>query len=73
VRFSGLPPGTFPVHLHSVCSGTQAFHMAVLQSLDVNGSGSGEIEVAASDFGRGWCLIVYTNPSLSRVLTFRPI
>ena len=36
-------------------------------------SGSGGIDVPAADAGRGWCLVVYTDESLSRVLATRPV
>ena len=73
VTFSGLPMGTFPVHLHSVCNGSQSFHIAVMQSLVVDSSGQGSISVESSNFGRGRCLIVYTTPALTSVLTTRSI
>jgi hypothetical protein len=73
VYFSGLPAGTFPTHLHSQCSGAQTFHVTVLQSLVVNGAGAGAIAVPSGYFGRGLCVIVYTNSTLSRVLTTQPI
>ena len=71
VSFSGLAPGTYPVHLHSACNGSQSFHIAVLQSLVISPGMSGSIAVSAADFGRGWCLIVYSGPSLASVLTVR--
>jgi hypothetical protein len=61
------------VHVHSRCSGNQAFHIVVVESLRVNSGGTGVIEVPRGYFGRGLCLIVYANPSLSAVLTTRPI
>ena len=73
VAFNGLPSGTFPVHLHSVCTGSQSFHIAVVQSLVVNSNGQGSIAVPSADFGHGWCLIVYTTPSLNAVLATRGI
>jgi hypothetical protein len=72
VAFYGLPAGTYPVHLHSVCSGAQNFHVTVVQSLSVSG-GSGSIQVPSSYFGRGLCVIVYSSNALSRVLTTRSI
>ena len=72
VVFTGLPAGTYPVHLHSACNGSQQFHITVLQSLVVSG-GSGSIAVPSGYFGRGLCVIVYTSPSLARVLTTRHI
>jgi hypothetical protein len=73
VFFSGLPAGTFPTHLHSQCSGAQTFHIVVLGSLVVGSSGAGAIEVPSGYFGRGLCVIVYANSSLSRVLTTQRI
>ena len=72
VTFTGLPSGTYPVHLHLICSGRQGFHLAYLPSLRVAGS-TGTISVPAADFGHSWCVIVYANPSLSAVLTTRRI
>jgi hypothetical protein len=72
VRFTGLPSGTFPTHLHSICSGSQSFHITVAPSLVVR-AGTGTIQVPAGYFGRGLCLIVYSSSSLSRVLTARRI
>jgi hypothetical protein len=72
VVFSGLRNGTYPVHLHSVCSGMQQFHITVLQSLVVTG-GAGAVEVPSGYFGRGLCVIVYSSPSLTSVLTTRRI
>lgn len=69
VMFTGLRMGTFPVHLHSMCNGSQSFHIAVMPNLVVDSNGQGSISVPSSDFGRGFCLIVYTSPSLSSVLT----
>jgi len=70
VGFSRLPSGTFPTHLHSRCSGSQSFHITVLQSLVVR-AGTGTIQVSSAYFGRGLCVIVYSSPTLSRVLTTR--
>src|SRR5690348_4691216 len=72
VAFSGLPNGTYPVHLHSACNGSQQFHITVLQSLVVR-QGAGAISVPAGYFGRGLCVIVYSSPALARVLTTRRI
>src|SRR6266849_4760772 len=44
VAFAGLPSGTYPVHLHSACDGSQRFHITVLQSLVVR-QGAGAISV----------------------------
>ena len=71
--FSGLPAGTYVTHLHSACNGSQTFHITVLQSLAVGGGGSGSIEVPSSYFGRGLCVIVYANASLTSVLTTQHI
>jgi hypothetical protein len=73
VAFSGLRAGTFPVHVHSRCSGNQAFHIVTVESLRVMSTGTGSIAVPRGYFGRGLCLIVYANQSLSTVLTTRPI
>jgi superoxide dismutase, Cu-Zn family len=73
VTFTELHMGTFPVHLHSACNGSQSFHIAVLGNLMVNSSGTGTIAVAAGDFGRGWCLIVYSDPSLQAAAAMRAI
>jgi len=73
VAFSGLRAGTYPVHLHSRCNGSQGFHLTVVQSLRVASGGSGAIGVPSAYFGRGLCLIVYASPTLSTVLTTRPI
>ncbi len=72
VSFSGLPNGTFPVHIHSVCSGSQQFHIIVVQSLVVSG-GSGSISAPSGYFGRGLCVIVYSSPSLTSVLATKRI
>jgi hypothetical protein len=73
VAFSGLHGGTYPVHLHSRCSGSQSFHLTVLETLQITSAGTGSINVPSSYFGRGLCLIVYTSRSLSAVLTTRQI
>ena len=41
--------------------------------LVVDGSGSGAISVPAADLARGWCAIVYSDGSLTRVLAQRPL
>ncbi len=61
------------MHVHSRCNGNQAFHIVVVESLRVTAMGTGAIEVPRGYFGRGLCLIVYANPSLSAVLTTRRI
>ena len=73
VNFSGLPAGTYPVHLHSRCNGSQAFHITVLESLQVGSGGAGTIDVPSSYFDRGLCVIVYASSSLAAVLTTRAI
>lgn len=61
------------MHLHSRCNGNQAFHITALQSLRIANGGSGTIEIPRSYFGRGLCVIVYSNAALSMVLTTREI
>ncbi len=73
VVFSGLPPGVYPTHLHSVCNGSQAFHIVVLQNLTVGSGGSGSIQVPSGYFGQGHCVIVYTSPSLASVAATQTI
>ncbi len=72
VAFSGLPAGIYPVHLHSACDPSQRFHITVLQSLVVR-QGAGAISVPSGYFNRGLCVIVYTSPTLGRVLTAKRI
>jgi len=73
VGFGGLPAGIYPTHLHTICDGGQNFHLAYLQSLTIGPSHSGAISVPAADFGRNWCVIVYTDASASRVLAVQHI
>ena len=73
VAFSGLRPGSYPAHLHSRCRAGQGFHITVLQTLRVANGGGGFIEIPRSYFGRGLCVIIYSNTSLSAVLATRPI
>jgi len=73
VTFAGLPAGSYPVHVHSICDGGQSFHIATVQSLQVDSGGYGSIQLASGYFGNSWCLIVYTNRSLTRVLSTRRI
>jgi hypothetical protein len=73
VTFSGLPRGAYPVHVHSRCNGSQAFHIITVGELQIASTGTGAVGVPRGYFGRGLCLIVYTSPSLSAVLTTRPI
>jgi hypothetical protein len=73
VRFNQLPAGSHPIHLHSICSGTQNFHLATIGAIAPDAAGGASVTLSTSDFGRGWCLIVYTDASLTRVLNYRPI
>ncbi len=72
VAFAGLPARTYPVHLHSACDGAQRFHITVLPSLVVR-QGAGAISVPSGYFNRGLCVIVYTSPTLARVLMTKRI
>jgi hypothetical protein len=73
VRFTGLAAGTYPVHLHRICSGSQGYHLAYLPYLAVSAAGSGEIAVPAGYFGQGWCVVVYANRAQTSVAAYRPI
>ena len=73
VTLAGLAPGTYPVHLHSRCDGSQGFHITGLDNLVITRQGQGRIAVPNADFGKGWCVIVYTNASLQNVLATRMI
>jgi hypothetical protein len=73
VAFQGLPPGTYPVHLHSICNGRQGFHLAYLPNLYVSAMSTGRISVPAMDFGHGWCVVVYANRALTAVAGYRTI
>lgn len=73
VTFSHISPGTYGVHLHSRCIGSQGYHLAYLPNLRVGPALQGSILVPSSDFGRGWCVIVYADARLSVVLTTRRI
>lgn len=73
VAFSHLPPGTYQVHLHAICSGQQGYHLAYLPNLVVGSGHVGQIQVPAADFGRGWCVIVYSDAVHSIVLTTQRI
>jgi glucose/arabinose dehydrogenase len=73
VRFNQLPAGSHPIHLHSICSGTQNFHLATIGAIAPDAAGGASVTLSTNDFGRGWCLIVYTDASLTRVLNYRPI
>lgn len=68
VGFSHLPPGTYQVHLHAICSGLQGYHLAYLPNLVVGAGHSGHVLVPIADFGRGWCVIVYADAALNVVL-----
>lgn len=73
VDFSGLPAGSYVTHLHSICNGSQNFHITVLGTLVVGGGGTGSISVSSGYFGRGLCVIVYADPALTRVLATQTI
>jgi hypothetical protein len=73
VGFSHLPPGTYKVHLHAICSGSQGYHLAYLPDLVVGAAHSGQVLVPIADFGRGWCVIVYANTALNVVLATQRI
>jgi len=73
VAFSHLPPGTYQVHLHAICSGSQGYHLAYLPDLVVGSAHTGQVLVPTSDFGRGWCVIVYADAARSIVLVTQPI
>ncbi|HSS94620.1 MAG TPA: hypothetical protein VLR46_11595 [Candidatus Dormibacteraeota bacterium] len=73
VTFAHLTPAAYEVHLHAICSGQQGYHLAYLPQLVVGSAHTGSIQVPAADFGRGWCVIVYSDPVRSIVLTTRPI
>lgn len=70
VTLGGLPAGSHPVHLHSICNGGQGYHLATLGAL---GGGTSTLDLPSDDFGRGWCLVVYTDGSLSRVLEYKAL
>ncbi len=73
VTFSHLPPGTYEVHLHAICNGEQGYHLAYLPNLFVGAGHTGQIHLPARDFGRGWCVIVYSDAVHNIVLTTQPI
>jgi hypothetical protein len=73
VTFSHLPPGNYQVHLHAICSGQQGYHLAYLPNLVVGAGHAGQIQVPAGDFGRAWCVIVYSDAVHSIVLTTQRI
>lgn len=68
VGFSHISPGTYIVHLHAICSGSQGYHLAYLPDLVVGSAHTGQILVPTVDFGRGWCVIVYADAARSIVL-----
>ena len=73
VAFSHLPPGTYTVHLHAICNGRQAFHLAYLPDLLVGPNHTGQVLVPTADFGRGHCVIVYADAVRNIVLVTQPI
>jgi len=73
VGFSHLPPGTYQVHLHAICNGSQGYHLAYLPDLVVGAAHTGKVVVPTADFGRGWCLIVYSDAARNIVLVTQPI
>lgn len=73
IGFSNVPPGTYAVHLHSMCSGRQTYHLAYLPDLAVGSAHTGQILVPAADFGRGWCVIVYSDAARNVVLATHAI
>lgn len=73
VVFSHLPPGTYQVHLHKICSGIQGYHLAYLPDLVVGPAHIGQLLVPRSDFSRGWCVIVYADAARNIVLVTQPI
>jgi hypothetical protein len=73
VGFSHLPPGTYEVHLHAICGGSQRYHLAYLPGLVVGAAHTGQVLVPTADFGRGWCVIVYADAVRNIVLVTQPI
>jgi hypothetical protein len=73
VAFSHLPPGTYTVHLHAICNGRQAFHLAYLPDLLVGPDHAGRVMVPTADFGRRHCVIVYADAVRNIVLVTQPI
>jgi hypothetical protein len=73
VVFSHVPPGTYQVHLHKICSGIQGYHLAYLPDLVVGPAHTGQLLVPRSDFSRGWCVIVYADAVRNIVLVTQPI
>jgi hypothetical protein len=71
--FSQLPPGTYQVHLHAICNGSQGYHLAYLPDLVVGAAHAGNVLVPTADFGRGWCVIVYSDAARNIVLVTQPI
>ncbi|HEX6348214.1 MAG TPA: hypothetical protein VF160_02350 [Candidatus Dormibacteraeota bacterium] len=68
-----LAPGTYTVHLHTICNGGPAFHITTIGFVRVGPDGGAAVTLPAGDFGKGWCLVVYTDPSATRVVTYRPV
>ena len=73
VGFSHLPPGTYQVHLHAICNGNQGYHLAYLPDLAVGAAHAGQVLVPTADFGRGWCVIVYSDTARNIVLVTQSI
>ena len=70
VTLGPLAPGTYTVHLHTICNGAPAFHITTLGFVR---GGQPMLTLPAADFGKGWCLVVYSDPSATRVVAYRPI
>src|SRR5205814_4523644 len=70
VSLGALGAGTYTVHLHTICNGGTAFHITTIGFV----SGSQPVlTLPAADFGKGWCLVVYTDPSATKVVAYRPL
>jgi hypothetical protein len=70
VSLGALAPGTYTVHLHTICNGGTAFHITTLGFVNAS---EPVLTLPAGDFGKGWCLVLYTDPSATKVVTYRPI
>jgi len=70
VGLGPLAPGTYTVHLHTICNGGPAFHITTIGFVQASRPA---LTLTSGDLGRGWCLVVYTDPSATRVVTYRPI
>ena len=68
-----LAAGTYTVHLHTICNGGPAFHITTIGFVTVGPDGGATVTLPGGDFGKGWCLVVYTDPSATRVVTYRPV